>query len=170
MRPHTITYPPDGVEPIGVIEFVHGMCETRNRYAAPMEYFSRHGYICAIADMRGHGENILTTDDLGYFGEEGYKGLVNDVQEYTMYLKREFPNLPFILLGHSMGSLVVRTYLKKYSQEVDAVILSGLLKIWLTVHLRNLSLKKVSLTHGFLPTSLLLRNITRIHYVVFLSH
>ena len=42
-----------------------------------------------------------------------------------MYLKREFPNLPFILLGHSMGSLVVRTYLKKYSQEVDAVILSG---------------------------------------------
>ena len=28
MRPHTITYPPDGVEPIGVIEFVHGMCET----------------------------------------------------------------------------------------------------------------------------------------------
>ena len=37
MRPHTITYPPDGVEPIGVIEFVHGMCETRNRYAAPME-------------------------------------------------------------------------------------------------------------------------------------
>lgn len=67
MRPHTITYPPDGVEPIGVIEFVHGMCETRNRYAAPMEYFSRHGYICAIADMRGHGENILTTDDLGYF-------------------------------------------------------------------------------------------------------
>ena len=125
MRPHTITYPPDGVEPIGVIEFVHGMCETRNRYAAPMEYFSRRGYICAIADMRGHGENILTTDDLGYFGEEGYKGLVNDVQEYTMYLKREFPNLPFILLGHSMGSLVVRTYLKKYSQEVDAVILSG---------------------------------------------
>ena len=98
MRPHTITYPPDGVEPIGVIEFVHGMCETRNRYAAPMEYFSRRGYICAIADMRGHGENILTTDDLGYFGEEGYKGLVNDVQEYTMYLKREFPNLPFILL------------------------------------------------------------------------
>ena len=52
MRPHTITYPPDGVEPIGVIEFVHGMCETRNRYAAPMEYFSRRGYICAIADMR----------------------------------------------------------------------------------------------------------------------
>ena len=199
MRPHTITYPPDGVEPIGVIEFVHGMCETRNRYATPMEYFSRHGYICAIADMRGHGENILTTDDLGYFGEEGYKGLVNDVQEYTMYLKREFPNLPFILLGHSMGSLVVRTYLKKYSQEVDAVYLAVLLlkthwllpvsfwpsflhfleagiiealllKIWLTVHLRNLSLKKVSLTHGFLPTSLLLRNITRIHYVVFLSH
>ena len=90
MRPHTITYPPDGVEPIGVIEFVHGMCETRNRYAAPMEYFSRHGYICAIADMRGHGENILTTDDLGYFGEEGYKGLVTMFRNILCILNVNF--------------------------------------------------------------------------------
>ncbi len=125
MRPDTITYPPDGMKPIGVIEFVHGMCEKRQRYEKAMRIFNKHGFICAITDLRGHGENILTTDDLGYFGEEGYKGLIDDVHEYTMYLKREFPNLPFVLLGHSMGSLVVRTYMKKYSREVDAAILSG---------------------------------------------
>lgn len=125
MRPNTITYPPDGVKPIGVIEFVHGMCETRYRYAKAMKIFNNHGFICAITDLRGHGENILTTDDLGYFGDEGYKGLIDDVHEYTLYLKREFPKLPLVLLGHSMGSLVVRTYLKKYSRDVDAVILSG---------------------------------------------
>lgn len=125
MRPHTIIYPPDNIKPIGVIEFVHGMCETRNRYATPMKFFSEKGYICAIADMRGHGENILTTEDLGYFGEDGFVGLIEDVHDYTMYLKREFPKLPFILLGHSMGSLIVRAYMKKYSKEVDAVILSG---------------------------------------------
>ena len=125
MRPNTITYPPDGIKPIGVIEFVHGMCEKRQRYEHTMDFFNKHGFICAITDLRGHGENILTTDDLGYFGDEGYKGLIDDVHEYTMYLKREFPNLPFVLIGHSMGSLLVRAYLKKYSREIDAVILSG---------------------------------------------
>lgn len=39
MRPTTITYPPNGVKPIGVMEFVHGMCETRQRYAETMKYF-----------------------------------------------------------------------------------------------------------------------------------
>lgn len=125
MRPNTITYPPDGMEPVGVIEFVHGMCEKRQRYEKTMAAFNRRGFICAITDLRGHGENILTTDDLGYFGEEGWQGLVNDLHEYTMYLKREFPNLPLILLGHSMGSLIVRAYLKKYSREINALIVSG---------------------------------------------
>lgn len=125
MRPNTITYPPTGVKPIGVIEFVHGMCEKRQRYEQAMSVFNKHGFICAITDLRGHGENILTTDDLGYFGEEGYKGLIDDVHEYTMYLKREFPKLPLVLIGHSLGALVVRAYLKKYSREADAVIISG---------------------------------------------
>lgn len=125
MRPSTITYPPDGTKPVGVIEFVHGMSEHRKRYEQAMTVFNNHGFICAITDLRGHGENILTTEDLGFFGDEGYKGLIDDVHEYTMYLKREFSNLPLILLGHSMGSLIARAYMKKYSRDVDAVILSG---------------------------------------------
>ena len=125
MRPTTITYPPNGVKPIGVMEFVHGMCETRQRYAETMKYFNNKGFICAISDIRGHGENILTKEDLGYFGEEGYKGLIDDVHEFTMFLRREFPHLPLILIGHSMGSLIVRAYLKKNSREVQAVVLSG---------------------------------------------
>ena len=125
MRPMTITYPPKGVKPLGVIEFVHGMCEKRQRYQNAMETFNQYGFICAITDLRGHGENVISEEDLGYFGDEGYKGLVDDVHEYTMFLKREFPKLPLILLGHSMGSLIVRTYLKKYSKEIDALIVSG---------------------------------------------
>ena len=125
MRPSTITYPPDGMKPIGIIEFVHGMCEKRQRYEKTMKYFNQKGFICAIADIKGHGENILTEDDLGYFGEKGYKGLVDDVHEFTMFLKREYPGLPLVLIGHSMGSLISRAYLKKHSREIDAVVISG---------------------------------------------
>lgn len=124
MRPSTITYPPEGVNPIGIIQFVHGMCEKRQRYEETMNYFNQKGFICAIADMQGHGENILTTDDLGYF-ENGYQGLIDDVYEFTMFLKREYPGLPLIIIGHSMGSLIVRAYLKKHSREVNAAVISG---------------------------------------------
>jgi alpha-beta hydrolase superfamily lysophospholipase len=125
MRPITITYPPEGIKPIGIIEFVHGMCEKRQRYEKTMSYFSNKGFICAIADIKGHGENILTPDDLGYFGDKGYKGLVDDVYDFTLFLKREYPNLPLVLIGHSMGSLIVRAFLKKHSRDIDAVVLSG---------------------------------------------
>lgn len=125
MRPSTITYPPDGMKPIGIIEFVHGMCEKRGRYEKIMKYFNQKGFICAIADIKGHGENILTDDDLGYFGDKGYKGLIEDVHEFTTFLKREYPGLPLILIGHSMGSLISRAYLKKHSREIDAIVISG---------------------------------------------
>lgn len=125
MRPATVMLPPGGVKPIGIIEFVHGMCEHRKRYDHVLKYFSQKGFVCAIADLRGHGENVLTKDDLGYFGNEGYKGLVQDVDEYTMFLKREYRGLPVILIGHSMGSLIVRAYMKKHSKKLDAVVLCG---------------------------------------------
>lgn len=125
MRPATIVLPPDGMKAIGILEFVHGMCEHRFRYDHVLNYFSRHGFICAIADTKGHGENILTNDDLGYFGKEGYKGLIQDIDDYTTFLKREYPNLPLVLIGHSMGSLLVRGYIKRNSEKIDGLIVCG---------------------------------------------
>ena len=126
MRPNTIIFPPDNMNPIGIIEFVHGMSEHRGRYLDTMKFFSEKGFICAIMDLRGHGENIMSEDDLGHFGDDiTYKDIIDDVDDYTMYLKREYPNLPLILLGHSMGSLIVRAYAKKHSREIDALIVSG---------------------------------------------
>ena len=121
----TVTYPPKGVTPLGVIEIVHGMCEHRHRYEKTIERFNKLGFICAIYDLRGHGDRVLTDDDLGYFSSKGYRLLLQDLDEYTMHLKREYPNLPIILIGHSMGSLISRVYLKKHSKDVDAVVLSG---------------------------------------------
>ena len=126
MRPNTITYPPEGTKPIGVIEFVHDMSEHRGRYLDTMKFFNQKGFICAITDLRGHGENILTKDDLGHFGDDcTYRDIIEDIHDYTLFLKREYPHLPFILLGHGMGSLIVRAYAKKHSKEIDALIISG---------------------------------------------
>ncbi|MBE5959148.1 MAG: alpha/beta hydrolase [Lachnospiraceae bacterium] len=125
MRPVTIIIPDESIKILGIMHFVHGMMEHRGRYIETLEYFSKMGYICAISDMRGHGDNISTKDDLGYFTSKGMKILVEDVVSFNEYLKKIYPGLPVVLVGHSMGSLIARAFLKRHSQEIDALIISG---------------------------------------------
>lgn len=125
MRPVTIIIPDDKIKIIGILHFVHGMQEHRKRYAHVLEYFSNAGYICAISDMRGHGENITTKDDLGYFSRRGASALVEDTASFNDYLKKVYPGLPIIMVGHSMGSLIVRAFIKKRSSEINGLIICG---------------------------------------------
>lgn len=55
----------------------------------------------------------------------GGAGLVEDLFLVTKWAKKEYPDLPFVLMGHSMGSLVVRAYAKEHDQELDALIVCG---------------------------------------------
>ncbi len=120
-----VTLPPEGMVRKGIIQLHHGMSEHKNRYAEIMQFFSERGYICAIHDMRGHGENTEIANDLGYFGEEGFDGVVEDAYAVTAYLKNNYPDLPLIFIGHSFGSIVARAYLKKYDVEVDRAFIVG---------------------------------------------
>lgn len=109
----------------GVIQILHGMCEYKERYLDFIKYLNEQGYICVINDMRGHGENVGFFKELGYFGEDGHELIIKDTHAVTVYIKNNFPDLPVILLGHSMGSLVARAVLKQYDDDYDKVILIG---------------------------------------------
>lgn len=109
----------------GIVQFVHGMIEHKERYFPLMEWLSSHGYFCIISDLRGHGSSVRTEDDLGYFGKNGWSALVEDIKTVGDKAREEFPGLPFTLIGHSMGSLVVRSYLKRYDSTIDRLIVSG---------------------------------------------
>lgn len=108
----------------GLIQIVHGMCEYKERYLDFMRFLADNGYACIIHDHRGHGESIKSRDDLGYFYEGGWKGLVEDIHQVTQEIKTD-DKLPFYLIGHSMGSLAVRCYLKKYDKEIDKLFVIG---------------------------------------------
>jgi len=125
MKPVTIIVPDSNVKIVGIMHFIHGMQEHRKRYDHVLKHFSQLGYICAISDMRGHGENIRTKDDLGYFSARGDKVLINEVILFNEYLRKVYPGLPLIMVGHSMGSLVAKTFIKKHSREIDALIVCG---------------------------------------------
>ena len=125
MEPVTIMMPPKGIKPVGIMNFVHGMSEHRKRYEKIMKYFSQKGYVCAIRDLKGHGENIESMEKLGYIGPKGYMQYIEDLHDFNVYLKREYPKIPLILIGHSMGSLIVRTYIKQHDDMIDCLIISG---------------------------------------------
>ena len=110
--------------PLGIVQFSHGMAEHKERYAPLMEYLATLGYASVIHDLRGHGESVVSQDDLGYFGTGGADALVGDLRQVTGYARGRFPDLPLILLGHSMGSLIARAYLKEYT-DLNGLILSG---------------------------------------------
>ncbi|MCR5727130.1 MAG: lysophospholipase [Lachnospiraceae bacterium] len=115
----------------GVVQLVHGMCEHKERYIDFMKYLAENGYISVIHDNRGHGESVNSRKDLGFFYGGGYKALIEDIHEITVetkeYLKNELglEKVPYILLGHSMGSLAVRCYIKKYDYEIDKLCVVG---------------------------------------------
>lgn len=64
--------------------------------------------------------------EFGWFADrDGWKHVVKDVRALRERVGAEYPGLPCFLLGHSMGSFVVRGYLMFWPGTVDGAILSG---------------------------------------------
>lgn len=108
-----------------ILQISHGMCEHKERYIPFMEYMAEQGYICVIHDHRGHGKSVRSQEDLGYFYKNGGESLVEDLHQVTKEIKEQYVGLPYFLFGHSMGSLAVRCYVKKYDIELDGLVVCG---------------------------------------------
>ena len=111
--------------PKGIVQFVHGMAEHKNRYEELMAFLAEEGYVCVCHDHRGHGESLLSKEDRGWFGDYDGKAVVDDVFAVTQYIKAEYPNLPITLFGHSMGALIVRCYVQERDECIDKLVVCG---------------------------------------------
>lgn len=112
-------------EPIGILQIAHGMVEHIERYHEFASYCSSLGFIVIGSDHRGHGK----TGDAGVRGyftaENGFQRAVTDLYEIMQSAKKQYPYLPYYLLGHSMGSFLTRCFIQTYSEDLDGVILTG---------------------------------------------
>ena len=110
----------------GVVQISHGMAEYSNRYSKFALELCKAGYAVFISDHVGHGASIKDREMLGFFGEEnGEETFIDDLKTLTDMAKAEYPDLPFFMLGHGMGSLIARKYTAKYGYLLDGVIYSG---------------------------------------------
>lgn len=119
----SLIYIPENIK--GVVLIAHGMAEHKERYIPFLEFLSTNNYVACIYDHRGHGNSVKSKEDLGYFYDKSGKAIIEDVQQIVLYLKDRFKDLPLYLFGHSMGSLVVRTYIKQYDSFIDKLIVCG---------------------------------------------
>lgn len=109
----------------GVVQMVHGMAEHKERYIDIMRYLAEKGYVCVMHDHRGHGKSVAQADDLGYINGSNAEYMIADMHQLNMALHQEFPHQPIYLFGHSMGSLAVRAYLKRYDTTISGLIVCG---------------------------------------------
>ncbi len=116
---------PEG-KPTACIQIAHGMCGCKERFLPFMEYMASKGIASIANDHRGHGESILTAEDLGYMYEGGYEALVSDMRMVFEFVSCSYPTAPFYLLGHSMGSLASLLYARRWPESLTGLILSGI--------------------------------------------
>ncbi len=104
--------------PVAIIQIAHGMAEHGERYADFAEYLCSKGFAVIADDHIGHGKSVKDNSDLGYFGEEGgWDAFVEDEKAITDMITAQYPDLPVIFFGHSMGSFIAREYLRRYGDD-----------------------------------------------------
>ncbi len=112
-------------QPKGYLHVVHGMTEHIARYDAFMQAVADAGYIVFGFDNLGHGHTALDGSELGYIADrDGWLTLARDVIAFADAVKAEYGDLPYYLLGHSMGSFIVRTVATKVRRP-DKLIVMG---------------------------------------------
>ncbi len=113
-------------EPVEILQFMHGMAEYKERYTQLGEYLASRGIAFYVHDHIGHGRSSLSPNHLGYFGgNKAWMNLVYDAKVLTDIARSTYPNTPFNIGGHSMGSLTARAYLAAFPNIPGKAILIG---------------------------------------------
>ena len=120
----TCIFRPEG-ETKAVMFVVHGMEEHKERYAQFAEYMNTRGIAVITYDLPGHGATS-PREDYGFFGEhDGWRHLASSLTEICLLAKKEFPGVPVICYGHSMGTMLARTFIQKHDVMIQGLIMSG---------------------------------------------
>ncbi|MGF0017593.1 alpha/beta fold hydrolase [Sporofaciens sp. SGI.106] len=122
---HGIMWMPEG-EVKAVLQICHGMVEYIDRYDEFARFLAEQGYCVVGHDHLGHGKSIQSEEYYGYFHEtKGNQYVIGDIHRLRQMAMKKYPEVPYFMLGHSMGSYLLRQYLTMYGNGLAGAIIMG---------------------------------------------
>ena len=127
MQLHACLWIPDEkIKFRAVLQIAHGVAEHIERYDDFARYLNEQCIVVAGHDHLGHGQSLPEGGTPVYFAEkDGWKHAVDDIHGLHLILSKRYKRLPQLIMGHSMGSFLTRSYLIRYPGEKQAAILMG---------------------------------------------
>lgn len=111
--------------PKAVVQIVHGIAEYVERYDEFAAYLNGLGFLVVAEDHMGHGQSVGENGIQGYF-HGGWFTAVEDTMTLLRETQAAYPDIPYVLFGHSMGSFMARTILCKYPDSgISAAVICG---------------------------------------------
>lgn len=112
--------------PKAIVLVIHGMAEHQLRYREFAEYLNSEGYAVCTFDLPGHGRSAPDEERLGFFSyDDGTELIDRDVNTIIRLLMKRFPDVPIVMFGHSMGSMIARYYCSRAENKLAGVVFSG---------------------------------------------
>lgn len=124
---HAVKWMPESGQYKAVLQITHGMVEYIERYRAFAEYLNEQGFLVVGHDHLGHGASVTSESEWGFFAEAEHPSdvLVEDMHQLRTKIQAENPGVPYYMLGHSMGSYMLRKYLCRHSEGVSGAVIMG---------------------------------------------
>ena len=122
---HAVRWTPEDGKYRAVLQITHGMVEYIERYRAFAEFLNDNGFLVVGHDHIGHGESVVSKDEWGYFAEHPSDTVVADMHTLREMTQKEHPGVPYFMLGHSMGSYMLRKYLAIHGEGLTGAIIMG---------------------------------------------
>lgn len=122
---HAVRWVPEG-KALCILQVVHGMAEYIERYEGLAQFLGEKGILVTGDDHLGHGKSVDEDGIYGYFCEQDPATVVvRDVHRLKKITQEDYPGVPYVILGHSMGSFILRNYLFRYGTGIEGAIVCG---------------------------------------------
>lgn len=123
---HAVKWIPDTGKYRAILQITHGMIEYIERYEPFAEYLTEHEFMVVGHDHIGHGESVVDQSEWGFFTEDNPSDtLVADMHQLRTMIQGENEGIPYFMLGHSMGSYMLRKYLAFHHENLRGAIIMG---------------------------------------------
>lgn len=121
---HAVKWIPDGEKPVCILQIIHGMAEHIDRYEEFASFLADKGILVVGDDHLGHGKTAGDHGTYGYFcKDDPATVLVRDEHRLKKTIQEQYKGIPYLILGHSMGSFIARNYLIRYGTGIDGAII-----------------------------------------------